>query len=228
MLKKRRPFVNVGQRIHHSGSAILLRNSDAELRIPNFVHEKQRRHVSREDHRYVYVSAKRRANVVNETRLPTMLVNATDAERANQFAQPDARFKRDFEDHSFGHRRNVCDRLHFDNNITLVGSIKNKAKQSDALRILLNTFVNVDLKCGGVDNNVNSGNDDDGDLNVDIRKDNWLVYFMCTVHGLYCVSNNNFDHGDQPTNIHGSCIDLVFTSYAIARTLPKDPLDSAL
>ncbi|XP_077560716.1 uncharacterized protein LOC144175511 [Haemaphysalis longicornis] len=74
---------------------------------------------------------------------------AKAAARAKQFAQPDARFKRDFEDHSFGHSCKVCDRLWVDNNLTLVGSIKNKALQTNALLVLWSTFGNVDVNGAG-------------------------------------------------------------------------------
>ncbi|XP_077528147.1 uncharacterized protein LOC144139759 [Haemaphysalis longicornis] len=60
--------------------------------------------------------------------------------RARQFAQPDARFKRDFEDRSFGHSCDVCDRLWFDNNLTVVGKVRNKSTRLNALRVLWNEF----------------------------------------------------------------------------------------
>ncbi|XP_075750649.1 uncharacterized protein LOC142817514 [Rhipicephalus microplus] len=57
--------------------------------------------------------------------------------RREQYATPNARFKRDFLDRSFGHTCKVCDRLWFDNNLTRIGNIQNISK---ALSVLCDTF----------------------------------------------------------------------------------------
>ncbi|XP_075742043.1 uncharacterized protein LOC142794682 [Rhipicephalus microplus] len=57
--------------------------------------------------------------------------------RREQYATPNARFKRDFLDRSFGHTCKVCDRLWFDNNLTRIGNIQNNSK---ALSVLCDTF----------------------------------------------------------------------------------------
>ncbi|XP_075728276.1 uncharacterized protein LOC142769176 [Rhipicephalus microplus] len=57
--------------------------------------------------------------------------------RREQYATPNARFKCDFLDRSFGHTCKVCDRLLFDNNLTRIGNIQNNSK---ALSVLCDTF----------------------------------------------------------------------------------------
>ncbi|KAH7959858.1 hypothetical protein HPB49_014416 [Dermacentor silvarum] len=62
------------------------------------------------------------------------------ARGAKQHAQPDARFKRDFLDRSFGHSCKVCDRLWFNNNLTRIGNIQNDTHRTKALSVLCNEF----------------------------------------------------------------------------------------
>ncbi|KAH8027387.1 hypothetical protein HPB51_005153 [Rhipicephalus microplus] len=98
---------------------------------------------------------------VGDVRLIFLFRRRLGAGLAKQFVQPATPFKRDFEDHVFGHSCKVRDRLWFDNDFTQVGSITNKAKQTNALPDLWSTFGNVNLKGVCFNDNVNSDNDDD-------------------------------------------------------------------
>ena len=60
--------------------------------------------------------------------------------RALEFDRPDARFKRDFLDRSFGYSCAVCDRLWFDNNLSPISGVRNAANKLNALRVLWNEF----------------------------------------------------------------------------------------
>ncbi|KAH8028966.1 hypothetical protein HPB51_021668 [Rhipicephalus microplus] len=100
-------------RIGHKHDVCHRPTEKAELRIPNFVHEKQQRNHSSELQDQRHVSEKRRANVVIERRLRKLLVNASVLQKGR--GQPSslrswpARFKRDFQEQSFGHSFKVCD-----------------------------------------------------------------------------------------------------------------------
>ncbi|KAG0445230.1 hypothetical protein HPB47_018114 [Ixodes persulcatus] len=52
-----------------------------------------------------------------------------------------------------------------------------------------------------------------GDLNVNVMKSHWIVEYMSSHHSLQHVSYD--DHKQQPTTIHGTCIDHVFTNFKI-------------
>ncbi|XP_049268849.1 uncharacterized protein LOC125757360 [Rhipicephalus sanguineus] len=52
----------------------------------------------------------------------------------------DARFKRDFLDHTFGHSCKVCDRLWFDNNMTIIASIRNEQSRANAVAVFEREF----------------------------------------------------------------------------------------
>ncbi|XP_049522587.1 uncharacterized protein LOC125945065 [Dermacentor silvarum] len=95
------------------------------------------------------------------------------AARARQFPQPDACFKHDFEAHSFGHSCKVCDRLWFDNNLSVIGNIKKDSSRLNALRVLWNEFGR-----GGPD-------DEHGDTIIAVCDDNprlapFKSYLVCT------------------------------------------------
>ncbi|XP_037529367.1 atlastin-2 [Rhipicephalus sanguineus] len=78
----------------------------------------------------------------------------------DKLLEPDARFKRDFEDHSFGHSCKVCDRLWFHNNLSVIGNIKKDSSRLNALRGLWNEFGG-----GGPD-------DENGDTIIAVFDDN--------------------------------------------------------
>ncbi|KAG0411682.1 hypothetical protein HPB47_011203 [Ixodes persulcatus] len=60
-----------------------------------------------------------------------------------------------------------------------------------------------------------------GDFNVNVMKSQWIVEYMPSHHSLQHVSYD--DRKQQPTTIHGTCIDHVFTNFKI-HPLHQDPL----
>ncbi|KAG0419518.1 hypothetical protein HPB47_004045 [Ixodes persulcatus] len=60
-----------------------------------------------------------------------------------------------------------------------------------------------------------------GDFNVNVMKSHWIVEYMSSHHSLQHVSYD--DRKQQPTTIHGTCIDHVFTNFKI-HPLHQDPL----
>ncbi|XP_040067862.1 uncharacterized protein LOC120841093, partial [Ixodes scapularis] len=90
---------------------------------------------------------------------------AKAAARAKQHAQPDARFKRDFLDRSFGHSCKVCDRPWFDNNLTRIGNIRKETHRTNVLSVLCNEFADA-------------SNDDDGSADGKSKTD-YNDYVVC-------------------------------------------------
>ncbi|KAG0445453.1 hypothetical protein HPB47_014932 [Ixodes persulcatus] len=59
-----------------------------------------------------------------------------------------------------------------------------------------------------------------GDFNVNVMKSHWIVEYMSSHHSLQHVLYD--DRKQQPTTIHGTCIDHVFTNFKI-HPLHQDP-----
>lgn len=125
------------------------RAENAEVRVRDAAEKRQRRAADPRVKRREAESKRQRRQA--DPAAARALDRATQAAaRARQFTQPDARFKRDFEDHSFGHSCKVCDRLWFDNNLSVIGNIKKDSSRLNALRVLWNEFGRGGLKRHGI------------------------------------------------------------------------------
>ncbi|XP_077558071.1 uncharacterized protein LOC144173585 [Haemaphysalis longicornis] len=128
------------------------RAEDPEVRAKDAAFQRQRRAENaevraREARRAANPRVKRREAETKRQRRAADLAGARErgraaraATRSREFARPDARFRRDFEAHSFGHSCKVCDRLWFDNNLSVIGNTRKESSRLNALRVLWNEF----------------------------------------------------------------------------------------